>query len=283
MDLCNPEELRPVLERNGFRFSKALGQNFLIRRWVPERIAEESLIGKENGVLEIGPGVGCLTRELSLRAGQVASVELDGRLLPVLKETLSDCDNVHIVPADIMKTDIYALTREYFSGLRPAVCANLPYNITSPVLTKLLESGLFERVTVMVQREVAKRLCAGPGDGDYGAFSAFIRYYTQPELLFDVTPDCFMPQPKVWSAVVRMTRREKPPVEVSDEKLFFRVVRGAFALRRKTLENSLGSVFGEFSRPELRERISGAGIDPAVRGETLGLAEFAALSEALRK
>ncbi len=281
MNLCNLKEVLPLMERHGFRFSKALGQNFLTDAGVPKRIAEASGAGAGCGVLEIGPGVGCLTRELAQRAEKVVAVELDTRLLPVLAETLCDLENTSVVHADIMKTDVRRLVEEAFAGLRPMVCANLPYNITSPVLTMLLESGLFESLTVMIQREVALRMCAGPGDRDYGAFSVLVRYYTQPELLFDVPAGCFTPQPKVTSSVVRLVRREMRPAGVEDEALFFRVVRTAFAQRRKTLRNSLASALGEVPKEALEEILLSCGLDPACRGETLDIPEFAALARAV--
>lgn len=281
MDLCDLNCILPLLERHGFRFSKSLGQNFLTDPAVPPHIAEASGVGPENGVLEIGPGVGCLTRELAVRAGQVVSVELDSRLIPVLQETVGDCGNVHILPGDVMKADLDTILDGFFSGLTPAVCANLPYNITTPVLTKLLRCGRFQTVTVLIQKEVAQRLCAGPGEEDYGAFSVFVQYYTDPELCFSVPAGCFTPRPKVTSAVVRLTRRTIPPVSVRDEGMFHKVVRGAFAQRRKTLLNSLQSAFGSLGRDRLERCIRACGLEPGVRGETLGLTEFATLADVI--
>ena len=281
MDLCDLNCILPLLERHGFRFSKSLGQNFLTDPTVPPRIAEASGVGPEHGVLEIGPGVGCLTRELAARAGRVVSVELDPRLIPVLRETVGECGNVQVLPGDVMKADLDAILEDHFAGLTPAVCANLPYNITTPVLTKLLRCGRFETVTVLIQKEVAQRLCAGPGEGDYGAFSVFVQYYASPELCFSVPAGCFTPRPKVTSAVVKLTRRAAPPVPVRDEAMFHKVVRGAFAQRRKTLLNSLQSAFGGLGREQLETCIRACGLDPGVRGETLGLAEFAALADAV--
>lgn len=278
MDLCNSSVLHVLLEKHGFHFSKALGQNFLIQEWVPERIAESSEADKDSAVLEIGPGVGCLTKQLSLRAGKIVSVELDKRLLPLLKESLADCDNVEIVSGDIMKTDVKKLVEERFNGLRPMVCANLPYNITSPVLTKLIGSGQFEAITVMIQREVALRICAKAGDSDYGALSVFVNYYTEPELLFKVGPECFMPRPKVDSAVVRLKRRAAPPTEVKDEKLFFGIVRAAFEQRRKTLSNALGGRLGDIQKGDIATVIEECGYDPRVRGEALNIEDFAKLA-----
>ena len=283
MDLCNVNELNPLLARHGFRFSKNLGQNFLIAPWVPERIAAESGTDQTCGVVEIGPGVGVLTRELAKRAGKVAAIELDRALLPVLEETLSGCPNVEVVPGDVMKLDLKALVTEKLSGLTPTVCANLPYNITTPVLTRLLEAKLFSSITVMVQREVAARVCAAPGTRDYGAFSVFCRYHADCQMLFDVGPECFMPAPKVTSTVVRLVPLAAPPVE-TDEGALFAVVRAAFAQRRKTLLNALSAAYGpRYSKDALREAIAACGLPQDVRGERLGLREFAALTEELEK
>lgn len=278
MNLCDINEIRPLLERHGFRFSKALGQNFLIDASVPQNIAEAAELGEHNAVLEIGPGIGPLTVQLARRAGKVVAVELDKALLPVLAETLTGLDNVEVVPGDIMKLDLSALL-ERFDGFEPVVCANLPYNITSPVLTKLLESGAFASLTVMIQKEVAQRICAVPGNKDYGAFSILCQYYADCELLFDVPPHCFLPAPKVTSAVVRMVRRDAPPAAVEDEKLFFRTVRASFVQRRKKLLNGLASAFsGELDKDQLRIALERCGMEENVRGEKLGIAEFAALS-----
>jgi len=282
MDLCNLSELKPLLARHGFRFSKSMGQNFLIAPWVPERIAAESGVDRTCGVLEIGPGVGTLTRALAQRAGRVVSVELDRTLLPVLAETLSGCSNAAVIPGDVMKLDLAALVSEQLAGLTRVVCANLPYNITTPVLTRLLESGLFAALTVMIQREVAERICAGPGTKDYGAFSVFCQYHARCERLFDVPPGCFVPAPKVTSTVLRLTPVAAPPVAVSDERAFFAVVHAAFAQRRKTLLNALTAAFGSrYSKEELRRMIAACGLEEAIRGERLGLAEFAVLAEKL--
>ena len=196
MDLTNYNEIRALLARHGFRFSKSLGQNFLTAAWVPARIADEAGLDERTGVVEIGPGVGCLTAELSKRAGKVVSIELDRALRPVLAETLADCENVEVVFGDACKMDLAALVREKLPGLRPVVCANLPYNVTSPLLTAILEAGCFETVTVMIQREVARRLCAEPGSADYGAFGLFVQWHCAPELLFDVPPSCFVRSPR---------------------------------------------------------------------------------------
>ncbi len=277
MDLCDIHEIKALLARHGFHFSKSLGQNFLIEDWVPQDIAEASGAGPGSGVLEIGPGIGPLTAELARRAGRVAAVELDRDLLPILAETLADFDNVTIISGDVMKLDLSALVAEQFPGLTPMVSANLPYNITTPVITLLLESGLFSAITVMIQKEVAQRICAGPGSKDYGAFSVLCRYYAETELLFEVPRECFLPAPKVTSAVVRLTPCP-PPSEVRDKELFFRVVRGAFGLRRKTLLNALAAAF-PLSKEVLAGCIARAGFPPDIRGERLGLPEFALLAE----
>lgn len=279
MELCSPTQIRALLDRYGFRFSKSMGQNFLIDPSVPARIAEASGADGTWGVLEIGPGIGALTACLCRRAGKVTAVELDRSLEPLLAETVGQYANLTLRFGDVMKTDLPALLEETMPGMPRMVCANLPYNITSPVLTKLIGSGLFDAVTVMIQREVARRICAGPGDGDYGAFSVFAAYHTEPKLLFDVPPSCFMPQPKVHSSVIRMEMRREKAVTVPDESLFFRVVRAAFAQRRKTLLNALSAGFSrELTKQQVEQAISACGLEPAVRGERLTLAEFAALS-----
>lgn len=281
MNLTDYRDITALLQRHGFHFSKSLGQNFLTAAWVPQQIAAESGIEKTDGALEIGPGVGCLTAELAKTAGRVTAIELDARLQDVLAETLADFDNVSVVFADALKADLPAICAETL-GERPwKVCANLPYNVTTPLITAFLEAGCFESVTVMIQKEVAQRLCAVPGTGEYGAFSVLVQWYAEPRLLFDVPPHCFVPQPKVTSAVVRMDRRAAPPAQVDDEKFFFRTVRAAFAQRRKTLSNALRSGFSELDRADIEAAMEEAGLPPAVRGETLSIAQFAALSNAL--
>ena len=279
MNLTDYNEIRALLARHKFRFSKSMGQNFLTAAWVPEDIAASAGLDEHTGVLEVGPGVGCLTKELSERAGKVVSVELDKALKPVLAETLADCENVEIVFGDVLKQDLPALVEERMPGLRHVVCANLPYNVTSPLLTAFLEAKCFETVTVMIQREVARRICAGPGSADYGAFGIFVQWHAAPELLFDVPPSCFVPQPKVTSSVIRLTRREKPPVPVRDEALLFRVVRAAFNQRRKTLVNALSSQLPELEKGQVEEILVSLGFDPRVRGEVLDIAGFAAISD----
>lgn len=279
MDLCDVRQVEALLSRHGFHFSKSKGQNFLTAAWVPERIAESCGADRLCGVVEIGPGFGCLTEQLSLRAGRVLAYEVDGVLRPVLAETLAGRDNVEIVFDDVMRRDLAADIRERLPGLRPLLCANLPYNITSPVLTKLLESGCFEMLTVMVQKEVAERIAARPATPQYGAFSILAQWYAEPELLFTVGAECFVPRPKVTSAVVRLKRRPAPPVE-TDEKSFFRVVRAAFNMRRKTLINALDGLCG---RETALAAVRACGFDERVRGEALSLADFAALTNAIEK
>ena len=283
LDICNPQIMRALLAEYGFRFSKAKGQNFLTQRWEPQRIAEASEIDEACGVLEVGPGFGPLTQELCLRAGKVVALEVDTTLQPILKNTVGEFDNLEILFCDALKADLPALVKEKFGGKKPLACANLPYYITSPVLTKLLESRCFDAVTVMVQKEVAQRICSKPGSPDYSAFTVLCNYHAQPELLFDVPASCFMPQPKVTSAVVRLKMRQTPPARIEDEKLFFRTVRASFAMRRKTLLNGLSAGFGEFHKAELTELLESVGIAPSVRGETLGIEEFAAISNAIAK
>ena len=281
MDLCNITEIKALLARHGFHFSKAKGQNFLTAAWVPERIADEAGVDETCGVLEVGPGIGPLTRQLCRRAKKVVAVEVDTSLQPLLAETMAGCENLEILFRDILKTDIPALVREEFPGLRPMACANLPYYITTPILAALLESRSFSSVTVMVQKEVAQRICAPAGKSEYGAFSVFCQYYAEPRLLFDVPPSCFIPQPKVTSAVLTLPVRPAPPCPVADERLFFRVVRASFAQRRKTLLNALAAGFPELPKAELAELIESCGFAPTVRGETLDIPAFAALANAL--
>lgn len=282
MNLTDINEIRALLSRHGFRFSKSMGQNFLTAGWVPEDIAEGALLDENTGVLEVGPGVGCLTEQLSKRAGKVLCVELDKSLKPVLAETLAGCDNVEIIFGDVLKQNLPELVREHLGGLRPVVCANLPYNVTTPLLTAFIEAGCFDSITVMIQREVARRICAPAGTADYGAFGIFVQWYAEPELLFDVPPHCFVPAPKVTSTVVRLRVRAAPPVTVQDEKLLFTVVRAAFNQRRKTLINALSAGVPGCDKARAAAAVAACGFDARVRGETLDPAQFAALSNALR-
>ena len=283
MNLCNEKTIRALLGRHGFHFSKSMGQNFLIDPAVPAAIAEASGADDSCGVLEIGPGIGPLTAELAQRAGKVAAVELDKALLPVLDETMAPYSNVEIVPGDVLKLDLSALAAEKFPGLTPLVCANLPYNITTPILEKLILTDCFRSITVMVQKEVAQRLCAPQGSGKGGAFSLFLQYRMEAEYLFDVPPEKFLPPPKVTSAVMRCVRRDRPAVTVADEDFFFRCVRGGFLLRRKTLSNSLSAALPGVSREQVQQALEECGLPTDVRGERLTLEEFARLSEILVK
>lgn len=284
MDLCNLEEIKTLLKRHGFQFSKSMGQNFLIESWVPKETAGSSGAAAGVGVLEIGPGIGPLTKELAQLAEKVVSVELDRSLLPVLKETLSAYNNVEIVSGDILKVDIKALCEEKLSGLSLVACANLPYNITTPVITALIEAGCFSSITVMIQKEVALRICAKPGSSDYGAFSVFCQYHADCQILYDVEPTCFHPAPKVMSSVIRMDLRKEPPKEVSDPALFFRVVRASFAQRRKTLVNGLYAVFGsDYSKEEIMKILEECSLSKSIRGERLSIQEFAQVAKKFEK
>ena len=282
MNLTDYNEIQELLHRHGFRFSKSMGQNFLTASWVPADIADSAQLDSDTAVLEIGPGVGCLTEQLAARAGKVLSVELDRSLEGVLRETMAAYDNVEILFGDILKQDIPALVREHFGGMRAVVCANLPYNVTSPVLTALIRSDCFETITVMIQREVARRICAAANTADWGAFSLFVQWYTRPELLFDVPPHCFHPQPKVTSSVIRLTRRREKPFAVSDEQLLFKIIRAAFNQRRKTLANALASGLG-CERALIEQALENCGFDIRIRGEALDLGSFVALTDELAK
>lgn len=280
MDLCDRKDLQGLLARHGFHFSKTMGQNFLIDGRIPAQIAEASRADAQSGVLEIGPGVGCLSRELCRRAGKVASVELDERLYPVLEETMAPYTNFTLVRGDALALDLAKLAQESFPDLRIILCANLPYNVATPLLSKCASSRAFESMTVLIQKEVAQRICAAPGTPDYGFFSLYMQYYTMPELLFTVPPTCFLPAPKVTSAVIRCQARTAPPVSVVSEHALWRTVRAGFALRRKTLVNSLQTGF-PLSKEQLTAAVSSCGLDPTIRGERLDLSQYAALTNAL--
>ena len=270
--------MKPLLAEHGFHFSKAKGQNFLIASWVPEGIAREAGVDETAGVLEIGPGIGPLTQQLCLNAKKVCAVELDNRLKPILDMTVGEFDNLEIIWNDVLKLDVPALVKEKFDGLRPMACANLPYYITSPILTALLEAECFDSVTVMVQKEVAVRIAAKPGSADYSAFTVFCQYYAEPELLFDVPAHCFLPQPKVTSAVITLSTRKERPWDILDQNTFFRTVRASFAMRRKKLTNGLASGFPELGKTGAAETIAACGLDENVRGETLSIPEFAKIA-----
>ncbi|MDY4508578.1 MAG: 16S rRNA (adenine(1518)-N(6)/adenine(1519)-N(6))-dimethyltransferase RsmA [Candidatus Faecousia sp.] len=283
VNVCDIQVMKPLLSQHGFHFSKAKGQNFLIAPWVPQSIAEQAGVDETAGVLEIGPGIGSLTQQLCLRAKKVCAVELDERLEPILDITVGEFDNLEIFWNDVLKLDLPALVEGEFSGLRPMACANLPYYITSPILTALLEADCFESVTVMVQKEVAQRISAAPGSADYSAFTVFCQYYAEPALLFDVPAHCFLPQPKVTSAVIQLKVRKKREWDILDENIFFRTVRASFAMRRKKLSNGLASGFPELGKNGASEVIAQAGFDANVRGETLSIPEFARIANEIVK
>lgn len=280
-NLTNISVIKNILGKHGFTFSKALGQNFLINPSVCPRIAEMGGAAAGCGILEIGAGMGVLTNELAKRADRVVSFEIDKRLIPVLGETLAEYDNVTVINDDVMKADLRKIIGESFAGLKTAVCANLPYYITSPIIMLLLESRLpVESITVMVQKEAGKRLCAEPGTRDAGAVTAAVRYYAEPELLFDVSRGSFMPPPNVDSCVIRLKVRKEPSVKVGDEKFFFKTVRGAFSQRRKTMCNSLSSAL-DVPKAVVSEAAEAAGIPLNARPEQLSLENFAEISERL--
>ena len=280
-ELSNINVVREILSRHGFHFSKALGQNFIVNPEVCPRIAYESGVNKDMCALEIGPGIGVLTKELAKRAKQVLAVEIDEALPPVLAETLAEFDNVTVLGADVLKIDVLKTAREHFGDTPFVVCANLPYYITSPILMKLLEEGCgAESITVMVQKEAAQRITAKPGTRDCGALTAAIHYYSEPEKLFDVGKNSFVPAPKVDSSVIRLKIRKEPPVSVPDEKYFFKVIRASFGQRRKTLANSVSGGLG-FTKDEVLCALERCGLSPTARAEELSLEDFAAFSAAL--
>lgn len=274
------------MERFGIAPRREFGQNFLINSAIPRRIAESATDGIEDAcVLEIGPGIGTMTRELSHLAGCVTAVEIDRSLMPVLEYTLSDCENVSILNRDIMKCDLAELTRGAFGDRDYHVCANLPYYITTPIIMKLLEEGgeRLRSVTVMIQTEVAARLASAPGTGEYGSITAAVSYYGRVSKLFTVSPGSFLPAPKVTSTVVKIElyRPDERPVKPKDEKMMFRVISAAFGQRRKTLPNALSAGFPDISKADAADILSGLGYDPRVRGEALGVADFAAIADRL--
>ena len=277
-ELTDLSYVRALCEKYDFALSKGFGQNFIINPGLPLKIVDASGVDRRYGVIEIGPGIGVLTKELAKRAAKVVSIEVDERLPPLLAETMAGVDNFKLVLQDVLKVDLRALIEEEFPGMPVAVCANLPYYITTPILSALLEADCFDAVTVMVQKEVAQRIAADPGTGDYGAFSVFCQYYTEPKLLFDVPPSCFLPQPKVTSAVITLRRRETRPWDVADQDIFFRVVRSSFAMRRKKLSNGLASGFPELGKQGAEDVLRACGFPENVRGETLGIPEFARIA-----
>lgn len=281
--LGNRARCTAVLKKYGFSFRKKYGQNFLIDESVLEGIIDTAEITKDDFVLEIGPGIGTLTQYLATYAGRVCAVEIDRALLPILEDTLSGWDNVTVLNADILKTDIRAIAEEENGGAPLKVCANLPYYITTPILMGLFESGApFSQLTVMVQKEVAERMIAEPGSKTYGALSLAVRYYTDPEISFIVEPESFMPRPKVESAIVHMKRHSTPPVSVKDEKMLFDVIRASFNERRKTLQNGIANYAGfSYSKEQVGEALDKCGLERTVRGEKLSLEVFARLADVL--
>ncbi|MCM1568533.1 MAG: 16S rRNA (adenine(1518)-N(6)/adenine(1519)-N(6))-dimethyltransferase RsmA [Roseburia sp.] len=279
-----PRNTIEILQKYQFRFQKKFGQNFLIAPEVLERIVKEAQITKEDCVLEIGPGIGTMTQYLAEAAAQVTAVEIDKALIPILQETLSDYENVTIINEDILKTDLRRLVEEQNEGRPVKVVANLPYYITTPIIMALFESRApIKSITIMVQKEVAERMQVGPGTKDYGALSLAVQYYAKPEIVANVPPSCFMPQPSVGSAVIRLTRYEEPPVKVSDAEYMFSLIRASFNQRRKTLANGLSNAAGlNISREKAVGALEQMGLSATVRGETLTLAQFAELSDILQ-
>ena len=279
MDLTSPRTIRSIQKKFGFTFKKGLGQNFLTSQNVLEEIVDSAEI--DSGVIEVGPGFGVLTSELAKNSDKVVTIEIDERLIDVLEYTLADYDNVKIVNADILKLDLHKLIQEEFGNEKVSIAANLPYYITTPIITKLLEEKLpLKNIVVMVQKEVALRMAAKPSSKDYGAITVLCQYYTEPSVVTNVPASLFVPPPKVDSAVLRLKIRENPAVHVTDEKMFFRVVKAAFSQRRKTLLNCLCSNFS-FPKEEMSALLEGVGITPSRRGETLSLQEFADISDAI--
>lgn len=282
MELTDLATIRALCEKYDFALSKGFGQNFIVNPGVPPKIVDAAGIDRSCGVIEIGPGIGVLTKEMARRAGKVVAVEVDKRLPPVLEETLAGFDNVKVVLQDVLKTDLKALAAQEFPGMKVVVCANLPYYITSPIIMKLLEDKLpIDNITVMVQKEAAERLAALPGTRESGAVSCAVRYFAQPRMMFSVQAGSFYPAPKVTSAVVRMDIRPTPAVSVPDEKAYFALVRAAFGQRRKTAANSIAAGLG-ISRPQVTAALEAACLDPRVRPEQLTLEDFAAVDAALR-
>lgn len=279
-NLGNPAYTMAVLEKHGFTFQKKYGQNFLIDTNILEEIIDSAEITKDDFVLEIGPGIGTMTQYLCESAREVAAVEIDTHLIPILEDTLKEYDNVTVINQDILKVDINKLADEKNGGRPIKVVANLPYYITTPIIMGLFESHVpLESITIMVQKEVADRMQVGPGTKDYGALSLAVQYYSYPEIVTEVSPNCFMPRPKVASAVIRLTRHEEPPVAVEDEKLMFRIIRASFNQRRKTLANGLNNAPGiDLDKELIVESIRELGVSESVRGEALTLEQFAQLS-----
>lgn len=282
-NLGNPKNTIEIIQKYEFMFQKKFGQNFLIDTHVLEKIISAAGITKDDCVLEIGPGIGTMTQYLAENAGHVVAVEIDRNLIPILKETLADYDNVTVINEDILRVDIKALAEEYNGGKPIKVVANLPYYITTPIIMGLFESGVpIDNITVMVQKEVADRMKEGPGSKDYGALSLAVQYYAEPEIVANVPPNCFIPRPNVGSAVIRLTRHKEMPVEVKDPVLMFKIIRASFNQRRKTLQNGLGNAPElPYTKEQIAAAIAEMGLTPTIRGEALSLAQFAQLSDIL--
>ncbi len=282
-NLGNPKNTIEIIQKYEFMFQKKFGQNFLIDTHVLEKIISVAGITKNDCVLEIGPGIGTMTQYLAENAGHVVAVEIDRNLIPILKETLADYDNVTVINEDILRVDIKALAEEYNGGKPIKVVANLPYYITTPIIMGLFESGVpIDNITVMVQKEVADRMKEGPGSKDYGALSLAVQYYAEPEIVANVPPNCFIPRPNVGSAVIRLTRHKEMPVEVKDPALMFKIIRASFNQRRKTLQNGLGNAPElPYTKEQIAAAIAEMGLTPTIRGEALSLAQFAQLSDIL--
>lgn len=282
-NLGNPKNTIEIIQKYEFMFQKKFGQNFLIDTHVLEKIISAAGITKNDCVLEIGPGIGTMTQYLAENAGHVVAVEIDRNLIPILKETLADYDNVTVINEDILRVDIKALAEEYNDGKPIKVVANLPYYITTPIIMGLFESGVpIDNITVMVQKEVADRMKEGPGSKDYGALSLAVQYYAEPEIVANVPPNCFIPRPNVGSAVIRLTRHKEMPVEMKDPALMFKIIRASFNQRRKTLQNGLGNAPElPYTKEQIAAAIAEMGLTPTIRGEALSLAQFAQLSDIL--
>ena len=283
MDLGNPKNTIEVIQKYNFAFQKKFGQNFLIDTHVLDKIISAAGMTKEDTVLEVGPGIGTMTQRLSQAAGQVIAVEIDTNLIPILKDTLQDCENVTVINEDILKIDIKKMAEEKGGGRPVKVVANLPYYITTPIIMGLFESGVpIDNITVIVQKEVADRMKEGPGSKDYGALSLAVQYYAEPEIVANVPPNCFIPRPNVGSAVIRLTRHKEMPVEVKDPALMFKIIRASFNQRRKTLQNGLGNASElPYTKEQIATAIAEMGLTPTIRGEALSLAQFAQLSDIL--
>lgn len=282
MDLCNLSVIKSLMADAGIVFRKEFGQNFLINKMIPEDIADNCADTSDSMILEIGPGIGCLTKELALRYKKVVAIEIDKGLIPILNKTLSEFDNITVINEDVMKIDLTALVEQYSDGMPVSVCANLPYYITTPIIMGLLESGVkFSSITVMIQNEVAARLTAQPGKSDYGAITAVLGYYGSVRKLFKVGASCFVPAPKVDSAVIRIDLYDTPKFDVRDRDLFKNLIKFAFEMRRKTLVNALSSKLAGFTRDQITAAIIAIGHDEKVRGERLSTAEFVQLANVL--